>query len=124
MKRKKRMMMTIWENMICGEMTTKTTKKTLHQNVTKAIQTQDLRINQGLEVDLDLEIDDDHDILDHDQVPGHLHPAEGVEKIDLMGEGIDRDHPAVAHRRDRDQDIPVEIPEDILLHQGQGGKVR
>ena len=37
-----------------------------------------------------------------------------------MGEGIDRDHLAVAHRRDQDQDIPVEIPEDILLRQGQG----
>ena len=63
MKRKKRMMMTIWENMICGEMMIKITKKT-HQRETKIKPTQELRNHQILEVDPGLEKDDDQDVLD------------------------------------------------------------
>merc|ERR1712012_108278 len=76
MRRKKKTTMTIWENMICGVMMIKTTKKILHPNGIKIISIQELRINQGPEVDQDLEIDADQDILGHGQVLGHLHPAE------------------------------------------------
>ena len=61
------MMMTIWENMTCGVMMKKTTKKILRQNEIRVIQIQELRTNQGQEVDQGLETEGDQDTLDHVQ---------------------------------------------------------
>ena len=61
------MMTTIWGNMTCGVMMKKTTKKILHQNETRIIQIQELRTNQGQEVDQGLETEGDQDTLDHVQ---------------------------------------------------------
>ena len=60
-------MMTILENMICGVMMTKTTKKILRRNGKRIIPIPELRISKGPEVDQDLEIDADQDILGHVQ---------------------------------------------------------
>merc|ERR1712150_75903 len=119
MKRKKRMMMTIWENMICGEMMIKITKK-IHQRETKTKQTQELKNHRILEVDPGLEIDDDQDVLDPVQVQDHLDPVEDAKKIEKMAENIDPDRQAVVHPQDQGQGALADGRDDALHLLGQG----